>query len=213
MSRTPSLKTMVLMALGVIFIGFLATMWTFNMSVDAKQRYNALRAEVPEEEELQEQLAESQYSVDEYRAQLDHLEAGVPGLAYVPTLLQELEELGRQHQITVTGVRPIVDSKSLGKGKGANKKELGEAKKAYQEIMIDITGRGTYANVMGMVEALKTFPKIIAVQTVGLQPKRVTKDLEVAPGDGPLLDVSIRIKAFLFTTDDKATDKSAVSTS
>ena len=121
-------------------------------------------------------------------------------MAYVPTLLSEIENIGKQHSIAVTGVRPIIENKLQ---KSGDDKASGEQKKAaYQEMLIDVTGRGTYGNVMQMIEALNKFPKIIAIQTVGLVPRRETDEERKANNgsSGIVLDATIRIKAYLFPT-------------
>jgi Tfp pilus assembly protein PilO len=199
MKRLPDVKGVAMVAIGVVVLGSGATYWAYNLCLDAKARYEKLDGELPKEQALREMLAKSQYEVDTYREQLQHLEEGVPTLAYIPTLLTELETLGKQHSITVTGVRPIAQSAVQSKSSDADKKKTGKSKD-YKEIGIEFTGRGTYGNVKGMVDSLKKFPKVIAVQTVGLTPKRErTRTGQQQPAVGsPNLEASVRIKAFVF---------------
>lgn len=180
-----------------VLVGGGVNYWSYGASVAAKARYNTLAAEVPNEGDLRKMVNESQLKVDDYKMQLQHLEQSVPGMAYVPTLLTELELLGKQHNIAVTGVRPVMEPRAT---KNTDDKQSGgERKKPYTEMSIDISGRGSYENVMQVVEALKKFPKIIAIQTVGLTPKKDTNQ----KADGPkptsvVLDANVRIKAYLF---------------
>lgn len=195
MKKTTSVRTIVLLCGVVVLAGGGATYWANGASNQAKARYLALEAAVPDEAELKKSVAESQLVVDDYKGQLQHLEQSVPSLAYVPTLLTELEKLGKDHRIEVTGVRPVIGEKTT---KSNDDKKGGEKKAAYQEMSIDINGRGTYADVMSMVDALKKFPKILAVQTVALQPKRATSEKDAAQNNARVLDATVRIKAYLF---------------
>ena len=167
MNRLPQIKVIVLMMVAVLLAGGGITVWSRNASQAAKTRFELLKTEVPDEGELKKMVLESQTVVDDYRSQLQHLEQAVPSLAYVPTLLTELELLGRQHSIEVTGVRPIVENKVV---KSLDDKSSGGdvRKPAYQEMAIDITGRGSYENVMQMVEAIKKFPQIVGLRNVSI---------------------------------------------
>lgn len=201
MNRLPPIRMVVLLMVGVLLIGGGVTFWANTSSQAAKARYEKLVTEVPDESELNRMVAQSQAKVDDYKTQLQHLEQGVPTLAYVPTLLTELEAMAKQHSIAVTGVRPIVENKFQ---KNSDDKTSGETKKktAYEEMSIDISGRGSYGNVMQMIEALKKFPKIIAIQTIGLVPRRESNQNPAAGSatSGIVLDATIRIKAYLFPT-------------
>lgn len=198
MSRNISIKFAVIVLAGVIVVGGGVTSWARGASQSSKARYEQLVKEVPDEAQLKTMVSESQGKVDEYKTQLQHLELAVPSLAYVPTLLTELENLGKAHNITVTGVRPVIQQKQQ-KNTDDKTSGSGTKKQAYREMSIDITGRGNYANVMSMVEAIKKFPKIIAIQTVGLVPRRETEEEKKQGQTGVVLDATVRIKAYLFS--------------
>ena len=116
-----------------------------------------------------------------------HLEKCVPEFAYVPTLMTDLETIGKQNNIEVLGVRPMpaVDKKG-DKGKSTERK-------SYQELKIEIKGRGTFRAVQGFLKALTTFPKIVAARTVTLAPK-----MEVGKTSGSKLDVVVELKTYVF---------------
>ena len=197
MKNQPTVRMVVMALVGAVLVGGGVVYWASGTAKDAKSRYQTLVADDPNEGDLRNMVETSQTKVDETKLQLQHLEQSVPNLAYVPTLLTELELLGKQHNIEVTGVRPVIGEK-----KAVNtddKASGGEKKKAYQEMNIDISGRGSYGNVMQVVEALKKFPKIIAIQTVGLQPKKDTsQDANGQKSSGVVLDATVRITAYLF---------------
>lgn len=189
---------------GVAILGsFGLAYWQFNAKGEAEARVARLQQEVPDEQKLNQQREQTALALSEAQAKLEHLEQGVPTLAYVPTLLRELETLGNQNQIKVTGVRPVPQAMSSGNQAETEK----QAKKAYTEIEIDITGRGSYGNVMRMVEALQAFPKIVAVRTVSLTPKAEPGANPSAQPAQPSLEATIRIVAFVFSPE--STEKTA----
>lgn len=188
MKSTKNGKALVLLLLAVLIVGGGAAYWQYTGMTAAEGRLRQLESEVPDEKELTSMLASSQAELAEQQAKLDHLEKSVPGVAYVPTLLRELESVGKGNKITVTGVRPVMAPPSV---PGA---EMG-AKKAYQEIEIDITGRGSYFSVLNMVQALQKFPKIVAVNSVAMLPKREGNQDQLS------LEATVRIKAFMFPND------------
>lgn len=176
-------SSMILLLVVVLILGGGAIYWQYSAMTAAESRVNSLESEVPNEEELTGTLTASQTELSEFQQKLQHLEKGVPQAAYVPTLIKELEQVGRMNKVTVTGVRPVMAVSSPTK--------TGEDKKPYQEIEMDIVGRGGYLAVLNLVSALQTFPKILSVSTVAVVPKRDQDAKQV-------LEATVRIKAFVF---------------
>src|SRR5689334_17502523 len=107
MKRRHNAKFWLLLA-AVSFVGGSALAFTQWSSLKAdKERVSKLQAQTQNESEVQAQLNKSQQDLDEARAQLTHLEKGIPSTAYVPTMLQELARTGNECGISVTGVRPL----------------------------------------------------------------------------------------------------------
>lgn len=175
-------KTVLLVALAVVAIGGGLVYWQYSNRSAAEQRVLSLEAQVPDETELKNDLAKSAEELENYQAQLNHLEKGVPTVAYVPTLLRELEQVGAENNIKVTGVRPVPITPNADESEDA----------AYREQEIDITGEGSYRAVMDLVNSLQTFPKVLAVQTIGLAPRQ---SLDAASGE---LNATVRLKAYVF---------------
>ncbi|MBS1723770.1 MAG: type 4a pilus biogenesis protein PilO [Armatimonadetes bacterium] len=199
MSHIPSVRIAVLVCAGVVLVGSGISYWAYNTSKDGKARYDQLAKEVPDEGDLKRQVSDSEDKINATKSQLQHLEQSVPSLAYVPTLLTEMERLGAEHHILMTGVRPVIGEREQ---KDNSEKKSGERQKkaGYQEMLIDINGRGNYSDVMAMVDAIKKFPKIVEIVTVSLTPK---KDTSVTATDqqahkAPVLDATVRIRAYLF---------------
>ncbi len=197
MTMNSNVKSIALLAGVVILVGGGAVAWSLNLSQGAKDRHAGLKSSIPDDKQLRTMLADSQYLVDVSRRELDHLEQSIPNLAYVPTLLRELEALGRRVDIEVTGVRPVAERQQR---RAPDPKAAPEKKPPYEEINIEISGRGKFADLMRLVEELKAFPKIVAVQSITLAPRREAARAGDEPSsESPNLDATIRIKAFAFT--------------
>lgn len=178
-----AMKSIALMALAVVAIGGGLVYWQYSARGKAEAKVKFLESQIPDEQQLQADLTASQTELAKYRTDLEHLEKSIPSSAYVPTLLKELEVVGNQNKLAVTGVRPV---QAVAVGPGM------QDDKPYEELEIDITGQGTYGAVMDLVASLQRFPKILAVRTIGLAPKqdplKKTSDL----------DATVRLRAFVF---------------
>lgn len=181
--QSDSLKSVMLLALAVLAFGGGMVYWQYSARGSAQARVAAIEAEIPDEQQVNNDLQKSQTQLTEYRNRLDHLERSVPSEAYIPTLLSELDAVGEANNIVVTGVRPLLTPPGM---------EQETEDQAYQELEIDITGQGTYRAIMNLMAALQTFPKVMAVKTVGLAPRQ---DLKSSTRE---LDVTVRLKAYVF---------------
>ncbi|MBC8065219.1 MAG: type 4a pilus biogenesis protein PilO [Chlorobia bacterium] len=177
------------MAIGTFVIGLGASYFGYSQVTNVQGEVSALKTEVKDEKEVQAELDKAKATLDECAVKLQHLEQGVPQLAYVPTLMTELEKAGKQFGIKVLGVRPIAKQATPTKIEG----ELdAPKKKAYEEMTIEVKGIGSYGSVMRWVNALQQFPKIVAARSVTLSPK-------VEPGKTDLtLDVTVELRAYVF---------------
>jgi Tfp pilus assembly protein PilO len=168
-------------------------------SLSAKRHtVEELKGQAQDPTEVQRKLDTSKSQLDDCSSKLAHLEMGISDSAYVPTLLQQLEKFGLSNGIAVTGVRPVP--------KPPTKKGETETRKAYEELNLEVKGRGSYGDVMRFVSGLQTFPKIVAARTVSLQP--TTDNTRKDTGD---LDVTIELRAYVFpdTTASTPADGSA----
>jgi Tfp pilus assembly protein PilO len=166
-------KTLGLVAFLVLAMGAGATYFQYNAVQAKKAEVAALESSVPSQEELLSSLAASSAKLAEYKAKLDHLEGSVPDVAYIPTLMQELEQVGLGNNIKVIGVRPA-PQQLMQPAKATQEGDQRPKKKEYEEIEIEIQGRGSYDDVKAFLDSLKTFPKVIAVKTVTMEPQRDT---------------------------------------
>lgn len=195
--KSGKINSIMVVAVAVFLFGGLLAYWQYNVKEAAQARFQQLDAEVPTKEEVEEELNKTSQELDKYRENLAHLEKSVPPTAYVPTMLSELESLGKLNHIAVTGVRPVVKQ-----AQSKRDQETGDkVKKTYEEIEIDITGTGQYNDVMSLVDQLKGFPKIVAVRTVSLTPKKEANAAALG-----ILESTIRLRAYVFAA--PATTKS-----
>ena len=174
---------MALTAMAVVIGGYISNLQYSSVN-ELKANIKKLKSEDKDEHMLTAELNTVDALLATSQSKLDHLEQSVSQTAYVPTLLKELENIGRENGIAVLGVRPIP--------KVNNPKEK-KVRKPYVELDIEVKGRGSYAAVQRFVQALKIFPKVVAARTLALTPK-------VGPdaGIGVNLDVEFQLSTYLF---------------
>ncbi len=187
MKKAPNPKIFLGLALGTFVVGAGINYMTYSGMSEAQEKVAQLKNQVKPTTQIQSELDASTKELTETSSQLKHLEANIPDFAYIPTMLAELEQVGKANGIEVTGVRPTVPP-------AANPKE-GEkvARKPYDELIIEVKGRGHYGDVMKFIGALQTFPKIVALRSISMTPKN---DPSKGTTDG--LDLTIDLKAFVF---------------
>ena len=210
MKRGPNPKTYMLMAVGTpvqredrgavgtLVLGVGASYFGYSQMSGVQGEVATLKSEVKDEKAVQQELDAAKTKLDECAVKLKHLEANVPQLAYIPTLMTELEKSGKAFGIKILGVRPMV--KQTGMGKKESDPTTG-TKKAYEEMSIEVKGLGTYGSVMRWIESLQNFPKIVAARSVQLSPKME------AGQQGTSLDMTVELRAYVFP--EKKADKPA----
>lgn len=190
MTKAPSPKLFMLMAAGALVVGGgLCYMGYGNLGAQ-EASLQKLKAESKDAATLAKMLDESKLAVNDSTVKLQHLEESVPEFAYVPTMMQELEKVGKNAGIDVIGVRPLPAPAPTKKEDGT---EGGKSKrKAFQAVDIEVKGRGKYRSVMNFVAALGTFPKIVSARAVDMTPK-------ADPGVvSTVLEVTIQLRAYVF---------------
>lgn len=170
--------------------GFVLYQWS-QLGSAIKDHAEAL-SEYKDEDEVAALVKQSEEDLAQATTELEHLERSVPQAAYVPTMLRELEALGKANGIYVTGVRPRQDPPApVNHGKDKDKKE---EKKPYDEIVVEVKGQGDYAAAQAFVDAIQSFPKIVSVETATLTPIKRTR--ESMRDD--LLEVKLDIRCYVF---------------
>jgi Tfp pilus assembly protein PilO len=182
-----------LMSAGTIALGLIASYFGYNHVTEIKGEVTALSAEVREEAEVQADLDKAKAKLDECSTKLQHLEQGIPEFAYIPTLMTELEKTGKANGIKVLGVRPLIKQAPPRKANPDAGDQVVVAKKAYEELTIEVKGIGSYGSIMRWVNGLQQFPKIVAARAVSMAPK------QDPTRPGIWLDVTVELRAYVFS--------------
>ncbi len=152
------------MLAGVVFLAGMGIVYLTYSNLGEQQRnLDVLKSGLKDEKAVQREFDETKAKINDLKSKLSHLEHGIPQAAYVATMLHELEQFGTQNHLQILEVRPIIAEKS--------RKEGDEKKSAYEEQNIKVKGRGTYGDAMRFVDALKNFPKIVAVRSFAIAPR------------------------------------------
>jgi Tfp pilus assembly protein PilO len=187
---------------GVVVAAGAGLLWMTNSSISEQSAHiETLRKELRDEKTVLKEVDEAKKRVDDLKFKLVHLEAGVQDFAYIPTMLKELEQFGKKNNLEITQVKPIAAPPSNGKDKDSKKD-----KSAYQELNVNVKGRGSYENSLRFLQAIKVFPKIVAVRTVSLSPH---VDNSAKKAGKPLLDLELEIRAYAFKDENKETKTAA----
>lgn len=202
--RGPNPKIFLILTILTLLAGSALAYMQYTAYAGVKSEVQTLKSTSKDPVEVQKDLDDAIVKLNDTRAKLTHLEMSVPEMAYVPTLLKELEKLGKECGIEVNGVRPIPTS-APPPSKNENGEIAKRARKPYNELDIEVRGRGSYASVMKFIDGLTVFPKIVAARTVSMQPKAAAQDAQA--GAPPKLDVTISLRTYLFPTDGKVEDK------
>ena len=126
--------------------------------------------------------------------QLRYLESSVTAGEYVPTLLRQMEGQAKAVNLQVGSVRPTLEpAPEPPKDKEARK---GFVAWPYDKIHIELEVRGSYWNVAKLLYRLTEFPKIMAVESVQVQPGTV-----VQAGKSPQLTANLKLTGFIFKND------------
>lgn len=204
MKRRHNAQFWLLMTVLAVVGGASAVGFNFSGLNAENAHVNVLRQQTEDEKSVQAQLEKSQKDLETAKEALTHLEQGVPSTAYVPTMLQQLQKTGQDCGISVTGVRPAAKQQTAPKPSSDDAQTL--TKPAYDELDIDVKGRGNYDSTMKFVKALETFPKIVGLRTIEIVPC-----LEIQDQKAGLVDITVGLRAYLFhdtTPSNGATDGS-----
>lgn len=195
MKKGPNPRFFLILAFISLLVGGGLVYTGLSSVSNEEEKVAALRTQVKDEKTIQAQVEDSAKKLSDASTQLSHLEQGIPDAAYVPTMLAELEKTGQASGMAITGVRPMPKVQPVKKDDSSGQAQQAQ-RKAYDEQSIEVKGTGNYDSVMKFVQALNSFPKIVATRTLTIVPKSdSSKD---APKD--ILDVTIELKTYMFST-------------
>lgn len=225
-SLKPSSKgvtVLIIMAVGIFFgvaLVYLAIggkMKSLDSELASKQK------EVQDSKKIALTLQQSKLDYLDARAQIRCLESSVSTQAYVPTMLKQLEYLGKSVNLKVLSVRPqpVAETQSTrtlssgaqaanGNVEGASQEKQDASNpnaaaaqkketKPYDELPVEIEVAGSYMNALDFLYRLTSFPKIISVNSLQVSPTGQTEPLR-----SPDLDIKLSVTAFVFKTGQSA---------
>ncbi len=194
--------TVMAAAAGVIFICcLLACLASIAKVRDVEAERAKVAKQVRDSQTIAKTQRDSENRYIDTRAQIRFLESSVATQAYVPTLLKQIEHMGKSVNLRVIGVRPQVENAAPKRPEPAEGDESSEGSSAakkgppkpYDELKIDLQLEGTYMHALDFLYKLTSFPKIIAVNTVQMSPCRSDR-----PSASPRLTIDINVTAYVF---------------
>jgi Tfp pilus assembly protein PilO len=168
---------------------------------EARQEADLLDKELGNPNKLRREVSNLRNSIVTQRLKIQHLELNVPTRDYIPTMLGELEQMGLQAGLRITGVRPQptkvkkTPPKQTGEPSEKQEGQQKEPPKPYDELDINVEAQGQFPQVLAFLESVSRFPKIIAVRSV-----TVTTRHEYGWTGPPRLDITFGIRAYIFKT-------------
>ena len=195
-----------LMCAGVGVVGF-------SMIGRAEAELTQVRSDLQDGRQNAQRLAAAEVKYGESLQQLGYLERSTSTRAYIPTLLKQLESLGRSLNLKVVSVRPVAappvaaaPKSDDSKNKDSATTAKAAAKPPYDFQKIDVSMKGSYNNALSFVYRLTQFPKILTVNSVEMSPEPTAGSSGKTSG---MLEIRMNLTAFIF--DGGASSDSAAS--
>jgi Tfp pilus assembly protein PilO len=162
------------MSCGFLYFNRAARLHVLQVKMQDKEK------QLAESQETVKRLSEVEQECMSNQAKLGLLEKGVSTRAYVPTLLRQLEDMGKSVNLRVVGVRPKAPEppKQVSSSSTDEEKKQAEKQKAepYEKLYVDIEVQGKYWDVVRFIQKITSFPKIVAVRDVQIAPVAPTAD-------------------------------------
>ena len=95
MKSGPNPKMFIILAASTLVIGGAAVFFGYSGMSDQSAKVAKLKAQVKPSKDVKKELDDSKAKLTDFSSKLQHLEAGISDAAYVPTLLTELEKVGK----------------------------------------------------------------------------------------------------------------------
>ncbi len=207
-SGAPSMArvTQVLMIVaGVTLVVGIAILCLMNARIgDLQKTARDKEAKVGSNEQIARRYDATLATYNATKARAQFLETSVSAKSYVPTLLQQLQSLASQTQLTVDAVRPgaitaPVVAKPAGSADGSTAPDTtvkAPPRPPYDTLGIDVDVTGSYTHTIAFLYGLTRFPKIISVDAAQISPGSATPAAAGSPIS--LLTTKLHLTAFVF---------------
>jgi Tfp pilus assembly protein PilO len=157
----------------------------------------AARDKVENGEKVAQRLTQVEAEYAATRDKIRYLETSVSVSEYVPSLLKQVEQMGKSVSMKVDSVRPTFEPAPP---PPADKEERKKWKpQPYDKVRIELQVRGSFWNVATFLYRLTEFPKILQVEKMRVDPGTQAK----GAGAKPELKVDLTLIGFIFKADDK----------
>lgn len=217
-ASSKGVTALTVIAVVILFACILAYVAAAGKIKAAMAELQQTEKQVAESKLIAQKLEKSKLEYLDARAQVRNLETSVSSREFVPTLLKQLEHLGRSVNLKVLSVRPeqvpaSKEPRSISSGAKAAEGNLEEASKPresstasasaaekpapYQELKINVEVQGRYMDALDFLHKLTSFPKIIAVNSVDITPKEEST-LHVSP----TLGIKLNLTAFVLKNEE-----------
>lgn len=209
----------------VIFVGCVLEYVALSGKMgSASAELKAKQQKVTESKEIALKLEKSRLDYQDTLSQLRFLEAAVSTEAYVPTLLKQLEGLSKSVNLKVSSIEPAkkedkpvkkptpklsnaADAPGVGDSTTTSVAKV-EKTAPYDERNITVEFEGKYTNVLDFLYKVTSFPKVLAVKTVSIQPR----DNMMSYKSAPILKVKMEFTSFLLKKEESASKPSSPTT-
>jgi Tfp pilus assembly protein PilO len=215
-ASSKGITVLTIIAVVILFACVLAYVAAAGKIKAAVAELQQTEKQVAESKLIAQKLEKSKLEYLDARAQVRNLETSVSSREFVPTLLKQLEHLGRSVNLKVLSVRPeqisaSQEPRSISSGAKAAEGNLEDASKPresssastaekpapYQELKINVEVQGNYMDALAFLHKLTSFPKIIAVNSVDIAPKEEST-LQVSP----TLGIKLNLTAFVLKNEE-----------
>jgi Tfp pilus assembly protein PilO len=216
-----SAKLVTILAVTAAFVLFATVLMYLAMAGKLNSATSEMRSktrQLAESRSIADKLETTKLAYLDARSQVRFLEASVSTQEFIPTLLKQIEHLGKSVNLKVVGVRPSLEqlkgpakrtlssSKQASEGnlEGASKSESskeagsGRRSKPYDELQINVQVEGKYMDLLDFLYRLTTFPKIVAVDSVEITP--LSTRFQTA--GSPQLSMKLMLTAFILKDGD-----------
>jgi Tfp pilus assembly protein PilO len=174
-----------------ILAGAVGVWFWQNGDLESKAKVVAKKHdEVEHGERVARRLEEVRTEHAETAKKLSFLESAVAGKTYVPTMLKQVENMAGEEKLTVLKFDPKSEPAPPPPNDPEEKKKW--KPQPYDKEHADMQVEGTFWSVTRFINRLTHFQKIVAVDSVQIQPK------EPVAGTSPRLNATIKLTGFAF---------------
>lgn len=186
---------LVMGAITVLILGASAGMyvWQSGERVEMERQIAAKEKEAATGQKTADQLERVQQEATVIESKLRYLETSVAGSLYIPTLLKQVDNLAKSMNLKVQSIRHNREATPNAAPPEASKEDRAKFKPLpYDYEHIDMEVNGDYWTIARFLHRLTTFPKILAVESIGFNPMGANL------GASPTLTVKLTLTGFVF---------------